>query len=157
MRNSIALLFLSGALLLASCDLFGSENGEPLVFQNVEDAEPLKVQNAQTAVFKSEAAWTVFWEEHVMQINADGEPIAPPEVNFAENMLIAVFWGNNGYAGCSFFAEAIKGVSAQSDALIVEIGKLPDLGPCRMSVMPLHVIKVERTEATVVFKGRVPH
>ena len=157
MRNSIALLFLSGALLLASCDLFESENGEPLLFQNVEDAEPLKVQTAHTAVFKNEAAWTAFWEEHVTQINADGEQVAPPKVNFAEDMLIAVFWGDNGYAGCSFFAEAIEGVSAKSQALTVEVGKLPDLGPCRMSVMPLQVIKVDRTEATVVFKGRVPN
>lgn len=156
MRKRIALLFLSGALLLASCDLFGSSNGEPLPFQNVKDAEPLKVQTAHTAVFRSEAAWTAFWEEHVTRINANGEQVAPPAVDFDEDMLIAVFWGDKGYAGCSFFAEAIKSVSAESKALTVEVGKLPDLGPCQMLVMPLQVIKVGRTETTVAFKGHVP-
>lgn len=156
MGRSFVLVSLLGALLLASCDLLNPGSGQTLSFQNVKDAEPLRVQEAQTAVFRREAAWTSFWNDHVTARDSDGEKIAPPSIDFDEHMLIAVFWGNNGYGGCSSFAEAIESVSATSGRVIVSVGRLPDLGPCRMVVFPLQVIKVKRTEQPVEFSGRVP-
>ena len=155
MIKLLALLTLSVTLLI-SCHRTDYRNGETLLFQDITEAASLKVYDAQTAVFESEDSWEDFWEENVPGIGSADKRPPPPAVNFDENILIAVFWGGNGYGGCTSYAKAIQKVKSSNAMVSVHVGKLPDLGPCRMIVHPLQVIKVESTGLAVVFKGHVP-
>lgn len=142
---SIVCLFLT-----ASCDrVFKDDSPVLLSFENLEEAEYLRVEEPGTSVFRDGAAWATFWEAH--------STMAVPSVDFDREMLIAVLWGE-GYSGCSNSVEAISRVSVipVSSRIVVEIGELPFLGPCDALVYPLQVIRVERRDHTVTFAGEVP-
>jgi hypothetical protein len=127
----------------------------PLVFTNFIAAQPLRVTSPGTQVFKDQAAWDAFWQQHA--------PLAGPApvLDFTQEMLIAVFWGAQG-VGCFDFVEAILNVQARVDALNtlgvieVDVGPLPDLGSCATPVNPLQVVSVEATITPVEFIGLVP-
>lgn len=156
MKLQFILMVLPSILLLTSCKILGDAGRESVPFQHVMDSEFLKVQDSQTAVFKNKSAWTEFWNNHVTRVNSDGEKVSAPVIDFNKNMLIAVFWGNNGYSGCSSFVDAIESVSLKKGMISVNVGKLPDLGSCLMMVSPLQVIEVEKREQPVTFHGQIP-
>ena len=127
----------------------------PLVFTDFIAAQPLEVTTPGTQVFKDQATWDAFWQMHA--------PLAgsAPVLDFAQDMLIAVFWGTQS-SGCFDFVDAIVNVRARVDAINtlgvieVDIGPLPNLGSCAALVNPLQVVTVEATITPVVFVGMVP-
>lgn len=153
----LAALLLCSVLLIA-CDWLPGQTedeGDPIDFEDVESAERLDVQQAQTVVFRSEAGWETFWYEHVNSYGSEGNKTPPPPIDFESRMLIGVFWGE-GYSGCSNYVQAIEGVKERESRIEVEVGELPDLGACRAFVYPLQVIKMKRSDQSVRFIGKVP-
>ena len=155
MRRLACVLLLLFSVHCTSDDPTEQPTFFPLVFSNLTEAEALNVSNPGTLVFRDEASWQAFW-----QANANlGAPL--PVIDFTDEMLIAVFWGN-GYSGCQNFVNAIQEVQVRVDGVntlgVVEvnIGVLPMLGGCITPVTPLQVIVVDTTITSVEFIGFVP-
>jgi len=158
--------YFCGAILVCAVVLLGTtscKTTDPtnqvqffsLVFTNFIAAQPLEVTAPGTFVFRDQATWDAFW-----QANA---PFAGPApvVDFAQDMLVGVFWGALG-TGCIEFVNVIDRVRVRVDGvntlgvIEVDIGVLPPLGNCATPVNPLQVITLEQTITSVEFVGFVP-
>lgn len=154
-------LLLLGSLagfFLIGCDLFQNEDpdrGEPVSYERVEKAGGLHVRKAQTRVFRDSASWIQFWNEHVSAFDENHELISPPSVDFDRREIVAVFWGCF-YGGCRRSVNAIKGIYNTGDQIEVNIGSLPDLGPCRAIQLPLQVASIPDSEKPIEFTGKIP-
>lgn len=141
-------------LVLIGCD---TAEEEPLLlsFETLDESQSFSVITAGTQVIRDEQAWTDLWELSWAIFNGQGEKTPPPSIDFANKMVIAVFWGGE-YSGCSNGVEAIKQVRIINQQIEVEIGPLPDLGPCDAIVYPVHMILLDRSNLQVTFVGEVP-
>jgi hypothetical protein len=126
----------------------------PTVYSDFIAAEPLRVATPATQIIRDQATWDAFWQMH-------GPLGQAPAVDFSQDMLIGVFWGDRG-SGCFNFVNAIMSVRVRIDGINttgvieVDIGPLPDLGLCAAPVRPLQVILLDTTIAPVEFVGMVP-
>ncbi len=150
MKRTLILIWLGCLLLVSSCDLFkdDSDKGVPLAFEAIEEVDGLRIVEPGTAVFRDQPSWEALW------------PILPnhsaPAVDFDQYILIGVFWGA-GYSGSWNRVEAITGILEFRDRIEVTIGTSLDVGPGDALVYPIEVVRVERRELPIVFKGEVPH
>lgn len=147
MRASlIGLVVLSAAL--SGCDFFW--HGGVSTFENVEEAGALGVAEPGAAVFNDADAWEAFWHEHVALSPAP----PPPSIDFERRTAVGLFWGE--HSGCRSAVEAVERVRRKGPhAAEVEVGALPDLGPCDAIVYPVQVITF-RKAWSVEFVGDVP-
>lgn len=149
MKRTLILIWLGCLLLVPRCDLFEDDDDTavPLAFEAIEEVERLTIVDPGTAVFRDKPSWEAFWAAHSAN--------SPPVVDFEQNILIAVFWGA-GYSGSHNRVEAITGILAFRDRIETTIGPLPP-DPGEALVYPIEVVRVERRELPVVFRGEVPH
>lgn len=141
----VALLL--AALALAGCDAF--ESSEPVAFARVAlPASPMLVNG--TTVIRDEYRLDAFTRRE------DGSRITVPDIDFDRQMVVGVFYGGSFHAGCRADVETIETVHVQGDALVVEVGPLPDLGPCRGVVYPAEMVVVDARADDVRFVGAVP-
>lgn len=141
----VRLSILVSLIILAGCDFIAP--AEPVSFTDVEEAVTVRVSG--TTVIHSESEWNAFWEQH-------GRSSSPPEVNFKQQMVVGVFWGGSFHAGCRSEVDAIESVRRDGNVLEVEVGPLPDLGPCRAVAYPFDLIIVNARARRVRFEGKVP-
>lgn len=159
MRTVLTTL-LFAVLLFGGCDLLRDEtgpSGEPISYEWVRRGHGVQVYEAQTRVFRDSAAWAQFWNEHVNLYDQNHAVYPPPSVDFDRRIIIGVYWGHF-YAGCrvTYRIEAIKGIYDAGDRIVVDIGSVPDLGPCRAMVLPTQVVTIPRSGKPVEFTGEVP-
>lgn len=149
MQKVLIHIWFCGLLLVSSCDLFkdDSDKGVPLAFEAIEEVERLTIVEPGTAVFRDQPSWEAFWATH--------PNYSSPAVDFDQYILIGVFWGA-GYSGSHNRVEAITGILAFRDRIETTVGPLPP-DPGDALVYPIEVIRIERRELPVVFKGKVPH
>jgi hypothetical protein len=158
-----ARLFLLGSLvgiLLGGCDLLQDESGppgEPISYEWVKRGHGVQVYEAQTRVFRDSTSWARFWNEHINIFDENHDPYPPPSVDFDRRIIIGVYWGAF-YVGCrvTYRIEAIEGIYDAEDRIVVDIGPVPDLGPCRAKVYPTQVVTIPRPDKPVEFTGKVP-
>ncbi|MEP0547561.1 MAG: hypothetical protein ABJF88_11565 [Rhodothermales bacterium] len=151
MRTLAALSLL---LTLPACSLLGLDDEVP--FTNVPQAEWLRLPEAGTAVFNDAASWEAFWYDHTSASDSEGNPIPPPEIDFADKTAAAAFLGG-GMSGCSNLARLVRSVSLDDDTAVVRVGRLEVEGgvTCDMLISPVHVVTFEKA-AAVRFVGEVP-
>lgn len=155
------LVGLLAGLLFGGCDVFhdGSNGppGEPISHEWVKRGHGVRVYEAQTRVFRDSLAWAQFWNEHVTLRDQNLELYPPPSVDFERRVIIGVYWGSY-YVGCRAIdrIDAIEGIYDAADRIVVDIGPVPDLGPCRAKVYPTQVVSIPRPDKPVAFTGKVP-
>ena len=145
-RFPYVLLF---AVLLVGCDLLSSsDSGKPVSFSHVERMENLRVRISGTTVIRSRSDWERFWKKH------EGE-VPVPTVNFDRQTVLGVFYGGSFHVGCRSRVDVIRDVRRDGETLSVDVGKLPDLGPCR-GVRNVVAVDIAPSQALDVdFKGHV--
>lgn len=135
-------------LLLSSCSIFQDDDPEVVAYDDVYEAESWFVTDPGSRTFRDAADWEAFWTD---------QGVGPaPVVDFGSSIVVAIFWGDRGYAGCQDYAEAIRRIELHEQMLLVDIGPLPDLGACERIVRPLQVVTVPVTGEPVVFTGEFP-
>jgi hypothetical protein len=148
MKARAPALILGLLLVAAGCHLFDDEDSARIhPFENIEESEFLAVTEPDARVFLDEDEWKAFWTDHSEE--------EAPDVDFAQEMTIGLFWGS-GYSGCTNRAEAIREVREGNSRVVVEVGPLGSLGDCDMVVLPNQVIRLDRIDKPVVFEGEAP-
>jgi len=135
-------------VLIPGCSIFEDDDPEMVAFTNVPEAEALFVVDPGSKTFRNADDWEAFWAAH-------GYGPAPV-VDFAGSIVVAVFWGDRGYSGCTDYAEAIRRIERHEQMLLVDIGPLPDLGACERIVRPVQVVTVPVIDEPVVYSGEFP-
>jgi hypothetical protein len=140
-------------VLLVGCDLLASsDSGKPVSFSNLDRGEDLRVRISGTTVIRSRADWKTFWKKH-------GGKGPAPTVDFNHQTVLGVFYGGSLRGGCRSRVDVIREIGQEGETLSVDVGKLPDLGPCRMVVYPIDVVAVEVPPSQALdvdFRGQVP-
>lgn len=142
------------AVLLVGCGFLSSSesSGEPVSFSNVERVENLRVRISGTTVIRSRFDWERFWKKH-------GGDVPVPTADFNRQTVLGVFYGGSLHGGCRSRVHVIREVRQEGETLSVDVGKLPDLGPCRMVVHPIDLVAVDVDPSQALdvdFKGQVP-
>lgn len=136
---------------------------EPQVidFEILPNAEKFHVAEPGIRVFRDEAAWLELWESSWTESDANGLT-PPPEVDFSQHMVLAVFYGE-GFSGCRSQVEVIASVEESCpivcdfNDLIVRLNPLPDdLGNCREAIAPLQMIVLPQSDLEIVPSGPIP-
>jgi len=134
-------------LALAGCDVFSSDDSVP--FERLAlPAHPVHVNG--TTVIREQ------WRLETFARGTSGEMVPLPDVDFERQLVVGVFYGGSLHYGCGGPIEVVRAVRASGDALVVEIGPLPDLGPCRGNVYPAEMVVVDAASRDVRFVGDVP-
>lgn len=145
--TKVSVLALTAALAFVGCDALSSD--EPIPFARLDlPASPVFVSG--TTVIRDQSRLEAFARRQV------GDPVPIPEVDFERHLVVGVFYGGSFHAGCSGDVEVIEAIRDEGDALVVEIGPLPDLGPCRAVVHPAEMVVVDAQASAVQFVGKVP-
>ena len=107
------------------------------------------IDRPQQSVAKTAAEFQALWQKH-----APGRPV--PTVDFAKNMVVAVFLGSRPSGG---FAAEITGVSSEGDATVVRWAeRKPGPGQMASQVMtaPAFIATVPRRDGPVRFEKMEP-
>ena len=139
---------LTALVVLAGCDAFAS--GEPVAFTTLT-APMERVAVNGTTVLRDPQALAAFVRE-----TPNEGPVSFPDVDFERQIVLGVFYGGSFHAGCTGAVEVIESVQQERDELVVRIGPLPDLGPCRAVVYPSQLVVVDATSPKVRFEGPLP-
>ena len=139
-------------LALAACDASLADDAPPdgpVAFATLDlPASPVLVNG--TTVVRSSGELERF-------ARRDDGGLAPlPDVDWDRQLVVGVFYGGSLHGGCSGEVEVIRSVRADGGALVVDVGPLPDLGPCRAIVYPAQMAVVDARAPVVRFTGEVP-
>jgi hypothetical protein len=107
------------------------------------------IDAAQQTVVRSAGEWNALWQKH-----APGRPV--PAVDFAKNMVLAVFLGSRPSAG---YGVQITEVVAEGKSVVVRWEEQrPPAGTSAAAVMtaPAHLVSVPRRDAPVRFEKVQP-
>lgn len=125
---------------------FLPKSGTAIEFRTLAKTGSFRMTDARNAVVKDEAAWEKLWNEHY----ANQVPPAPlPKVDFARDMVIAVFKAGN---ACDEMA--VTRVVTKDDKLVVEYevrGQPPGMVCAAVMMQKWQFIVVPRADAGVEF------
>ena len=108
-------------------------------------------------VIRTDSEWIDLWDNHWRCYDNQLDKTPPPDIDYQNEMVIGVFWGDNCYySGCSNMSESIKKIYLFNDTMYVEIDSLQFLGECAACVEPLHLIRLSQNDYPAKFIGIVP-
>jgi PrcB C-terminal len=103
------------------------------------------VDTARQVVVRTAAEWTALWRQH-----APEQP--PPAVDFAKEMIVAVFLGTRNTAG---YSVEILGADAGQGSLTVRYRQrapAPDAITAQIITSPFHIVAIPKSSAEVKFQ-----
>jgi hypothetical protein len=130
--------------------MFANNYGKRWIeFQTIEKGYFSGLTSSDYHVIDNQESWTNLWNQH--QSNRAPQ-YAPPEVNFSDSIVIAVFMGEMTTGGYAIEIRSIKLVNA---SLSVEVEKTypgPHCYVAEVITHPYHFIKMDRTDRQLVFE-----
>lgn len=132
-------------VLIAAAALSSEGMVAPVTFTTIVQGDQSGIEEAREAVIRTPAEWKALWQQH-----APGQ--APPAVDFARSMVVAVFAG---YRGTGGYQATIASIDQQGSDLVVtwhetRPGKRDIV--TQVLTFPHHVVRLERSDAPVKFK-----
>ena len=105
------------------------------------------ISERKEVVVRSNAEWTALWKEH-------GSSQQTPDVNFSNEMVVAVFLGSRPTGG---FSVELVGARVENDVLIVDYAEQrPGRGDIVSQVLtsPFHIVKLPAHTGAVRFQRK---
>jgi hypothetical protein len=107
--------------------------------RTIEKGDQSNVDDAKQVLVRNEAEWTRLWQQH--------NPDRPrPKVDFAKEMIVAVFMGSRPNAG---FSTAITSAMAANGALVVrykETMPVPGRVSAQILTFPYHIVAIAKAD-----------
>ena len=126
---------------------------QPVAFTILAQGNHSRISTFYGAVVRSQNEWAALWLRH-----AAGTRMAtvPPAVDFARNMVIAVFFGK----GPSGRRTAISDIVEDGSQLVVLLQMIGPPGPeseDQPQITPFHIVQLARSPMPVVFmRAKIP-
>ena len=117
----------------------------PLEMKTIEKGSDSAVESAGQFTARTQAEWRKLWRSHAWDREL-------PKVNFARDMVVAVFMGSRPTAG---FMVEIVGTRQQGGTLIVEYRETPpraDALTAQILTAPYHVAAIPKFAGPVKFE-----
>ena len=107
--------------------------------RTIEKGDQSNVEDAKQVLVRTEAEWTKLWQQH--------NPDRPrPKVDFAKEMVVAVFMGSRPNAG---FSTTITSALAANGALVVRYKEtMPAAGAVSAQILtfPYHIVAIAKAD-----------
>ncbi|HET97564.1 MAG TPA: protease complex subunit PrcB family protein [Desulfurivibrio alkaliphilus] len=130
----------------------GEESGDRVAFSLLRSGQASGVDDERLTVMREQAAFADLWQEHAA---AFSPPPIQPEVDFSQDMVVAVFLGRRATGGHSLTVTEIRERSA---SFLVKLrATLPEEG-CTVSdnpSQPYQMVVVPRSTKVVAFSFEV--
>ncbi|MBI2467065.1 MAG: protease complex subunit PrcB family protein [Candidatus Rokubacteria bacterium] len=132
-----------GASLLACTALTGAAPAGSVAFVTVARGARSGVRDAAQSVVRSADGWAALWARHA------GASAAPPPVDFATEMIIAVFAGTRPTTG--YDVEITRVVATDGGLRVSYRERRPPAGTIVSPVLtaPFHIIRLPRADGPV--------
>nr|WP_316642689.1 hypothetical protein [uncultured Roseateles sp.] len=119
-------------------------------FQSLEQGNLSGVTTAQNTVVRDATAWAALWAQH-KKATGSTTPVTPPAVDFAKDMVVAVFLGNSP-GGCDGvnITSANQGTAKLSVEYQATTAPVSTVCPAVIST-PAHIVTVPRSTTPVEF------
>jgi hypothetical protein len=107
--------------------------------RTIEKGDQSNIDDAKQVLVRTEAEWTKLWQQH--------NPDRPrPKVDFAKEMVVAVFMGSRPNAG---FSTTITSAMAANGALVVryqETAPVPGGVSAQILTFPYHIVAIAKAD-----------
>ncbi len=119
-------------------------------FETIEQGQSSGIQERSEHVVRSQDAWEALWANHSAD---DGNEDEPPEVDFSQRMVVAVFKGQSSNA-CHGAEVTNVTASEGGDELVVagEYYEITDAYCAEVLTYPFHIVAVDQTDGEVTFE-----
>jgi hypothetical protein len=130
-------------ILLLSAMLAAASQSTPVSFSTLVSGDNSQIETARQAEARTAAEWSTLWQEH-------GGPGKPLAVDFAKEMVVAVFAGTQPSAG--YGIEIIRVEAKNGGLLVTYRTRVPKPGEMVAMVLtsPFHIARVP-SHAKVTF------
>ncbi|HMO63654.1 MAG TPA: protease complex subunit PrcB family protein [Verrucomicrobiota bacterium] len=143
--NRRAFLLLGLPLAAAGC---ATAPPRGLAWRTLAKGVQSGITTRRRRVFRADVEWYAFWPEHAVGLERGG---APPAVDFAREMVVAVTLGTRPTGG---HAVSVVGIGAGRNRIVVQVEEFaPRTGALvtTAETAPYHFIALPRSQATVRF------
>jgi len=118
-------------------------------FQSLEQDNHSGIAAPQNAVVRDATAWAALWMQH-KKATGSTTPVAPPAVDFATDMVVAVFRGSSG--GCDGINITSASQTAAKLTVEYQLTTAPAGSACPAVVTtPAHIVTVPKSATPVEF------
>ena len=128
----------------------------PIEFTEIPLAPGFRMPNPGTDVIRSDSVWTFYWNQYWVLYDGSNNKIPAPSMDFAQKMVIAVFYGDGKYSGCDDRVNVIDKIEQVDQTIRVTVKRLPYLGGCYAIVAPIQMVQISWSSLPVEFVGVVP-
>lgn len=121
-----------------------------IAFATIDSGTFSGVAQRAGVTVRDEGEWLELWRKH----SSKQYPPAPlPHVDFGADMVVAVFSGERASGGFAIQVERIKESGGRLIVYVSETGAAPGSINTMAITQPYHIVKLARSNATVVFQG----
>ncbi len=132
-------------LIVAGCA--ASPSPAPTDIDTVDKGEYSGIETREQLIIKSQTEWQEFWNEHA-SVHASMPEF--PEVNFSQEIVIAVFSGEKPSGGYSIEIIEISLAENQTTVLYEELSPRPEQLVTEALTQPFHIAKIDRIDDSLV-------
>lgn len=115
------------------------QSASEITFQTVSKGSRSGVREPRQIVLRGQAEWNSLWAQH---ISADAKPVPPPAIDFAKELVVAVFLGEKPTGG---YDTAITRAQRGDDAVVIyyrERTPAPGAMVIQTLTQPFHMVRI---------------
>lgn len=128
---------------------------EVLGFETIDRGVSSGIKAEEELAVRTMAEWRTLWAKHVS--NVSPQPLLP-EVDFSQEMVIAVFLGQRPTSGYWATSDNISIELSTVEVSYTELQPGPGCGTIQINTAPFHIVRTERVDLPVHFtKAEVVH
>jgi len=122
-------------------------------FVTVEQGTSSGIRDARFLVVRTEKAWKDLWAAHAAAVTP---PPAPPAIDFAQEMVVAVFSGERPTGGSRVQIQGVETQSRQNVIIVTYQQSDAPSGAMTTQVLtqPFHMVKAKKSEGLPTFMRR---
>ena len=147
MKKIIPLVGLISILLISGC--ITQRSGQELTFETISKGSYSGHDERKDYVIRESSEWENLGDK--MQSRVSPTPDLP-DVNFNDEMVIAVFQGSQSTGGYAIEITKIVEKENSVEVFIKETSPSPDSMVTQAFTQPYHIVKTKRVDKEVIFK-----
>lgn len=120
----------------------------PLAFETLDSGLYSGITEHKEVAVRSHAEWADLWREHISIVSP---PPDSPTVDFSQEMVVAVFMGEQSTGGYSIEINQIVKEGSKIKVFYTETSPDPECMVAQMLTQPFHIVKLARQDLPLVF------
>ncbi len=124
-----------------------------VTFQTLSKGSRSGVRDRRQVILRSQAEWNALWAQHV---SVDMNPAPPPTINFATDLVVAVFLGEQPTGG----SDVVISRAQRSDGTVIiyfrERAPAPGAIVTQSLTQPFHIVRINNSVDSMVSFRREP-